>query len=159
MGLGFLPSGLLFLAAILVPLVAWRMGLDATLAFWAAYILLSGLTPGVHTFEVKARDLAGNEDPTPAQQSFAVSALGIQVTSPPAGATIQAGPLLVRGSVSAGGADVGVAVNGRPAAVYGSAFAALVSVDQSTTQLLAVATTVTGATTSSLPRSTRAART
>lgn len=129
---------------------AWRVDGGAYSAFGpGTEILLSGLTSGGHTFEVKARDLAGNEDPTPAQQSFTVSALSIQVTTPPAGATVQAGLLLVRGSVSAGGADVGVTVNGRPAAVYGSAFAALVSVDQSTTQLVAVATTVTGATMSS----------
>jgi Bacterial Ig domain len=129
---------------------AWRLDAGPYSAFDpSTQILLSGLTPGAHTFEVKARDLAGNEDPTPAQQSFAVSALSIQVTSPPAGATVQAGPLLVGGSVSAGGADVGVTVNGRPAAVHGSAFAALVPVDQSTMQLIAVATTVTGATTSS----------
>ena len=37
--LGFLVSGLLFGAAILVPLVAWRLGLDPVLAFWTAYVL------------------------------------------------------------------------------------------------------------------------
>jgi len=39
MNLGFLPSGFLFLAAILVPLVAWRLGVNGTLCFWAAYVL------------------------------------------------------------------------------------------------------------------------
>ncbi len=39
MHLGFLASGWLFLAAILVPLVAWRLGAGATLCFWAAYVL------------------------------------------------------------------------------------------------------------------------
>lgn len=39
LGLGYLASGLLFGALILVPLVAWRLGLNAVVAFWAAYIL------------------------------------------------------------------------------------------------------------------------
>jgi uncharacterized membrane-anchored protein len=37
--LGFFASGLLFLAAIVVPLVAWRLGLNAVAAFWTAYVL------------------------------------------------------------------------------------------------------------------------
>jgi uncharacterized membrane-anchored protein len=37
--LGFLASGLLFTAAIAVPLIAWRAGLNATIAFWSAYVL------------------------------------------------------------------------------------------------------------------------
>lgn len=36
---GFLPSGLLFLAVIGLPLLAWRVGLNATAAFWTAYVL------------------------------------------------------------------------------------------------------------------------
>lgn len=39
LGLGFLDSGYLFGAMIVVPLVAWRLGLNAVAAFWAAYIL------------------------------------------------------------------------------------------------------------------------
>jgi uncharacterized membrane-anchored protein len=39
LGLGYLKSGLLFGAMILVPLVAWRLGLNAVVAFWTAYIL------------------------------------------------------------------------------------------------------------------------
>jgi hypothetical protein len=129
---------------------AWRLDGGPYSAFDpSTQILLSGLSSGTHSFEVKARDLAGNEDPTPALQSFTVSALSIQVTSPSGGATVQAGLLLVRGSVTAAGVGVGVTVNGRPAAVHGSAFAAVVSVDQGTTQVIAVATAVTGATTSS----------
>jgi len=45
---------------------AWTAFSDATTA------ALSGLTEGAHTFEVKARDLAGNDDPTPAARTFSV---------------------------------------------------------------------------------------
>ena len=37
--LGFLAAGLLFGVAILVPLVAWKLGANATLCFWTAYVL------------------------------------------------------------------------------------------------------------------------
>ncbi|WP_211319725.1 hypothetical protein [Quadrisphaera granulorum] len=39
LGWGFLPAGLLFGAAMLVPLVAWRLGLSPVVAFWSAYVL------------------------------------------------------------------------------------------------------------------------
>jgi uncharacterized membrane-anchored protein len=38
-GLGYLPSGLLFAVIILIPLVAWRLGLNEIVAFWFAYIV------------------------------------------------------------------------------------------------------------------------
>jgi uncharacterized membrane-anchored protein len=38
-GLGFFASGVLFTVAILVPLVAWRLGANAVAAFWTAYVL------------------------------------------------------------------------------------------------------------------------
>jgi uncharacterized membrane-anchored protein len=37
--LGFLGSGLLFLGMILVPLVAWRLGVNPVVTFWSAYVL------------------------------------------------------------------------------------------------------------------------
>lgn len=108
----------------------------------------SNLTAGSHTFQVKARDLAGNEDPTPAQRQFTVTLLTVRITAPAAGATVPTGSLLVRGTVNAGGAEVGVAVNGIPTAVQGTGFAALIPVTPDTTSLTAVATTTTGATAS-----------
>jgi len=36
---GFLPAGVLFLSVILLPLIAWRLGLNAVAAFWTAYVL------------------------------------------------------------------------------------------------------------------------
>jgi uncharacterized membrane-anchored protein len=39
MKLGFFASGIVFGIAILVPLVAWKFGLNAVVAFWTAYVL------------------------------------------------------------------------------------------------------------------------
>ena len=39
MHLGYLASGVLFAVAIAVPAVAWRLGLNPILTFWAAYIV------------------------------------------------------------------------------------------------------------------------
>ena len=36
---GYLPSGVLFLGAIILPLLAWRANLNASAAFWTAYVL------------------------------------------------------------------------------------------------------------------------
>jgi RHS repeat-associated protein len=52
---------------------AWRLDGGTYSAFSAATTAnLTGLTAGAHTFEVKARDLAGNEDATPASRAFSV---------------------------------------------------------------------------------------
>ena len=47
MGLGFAWSIVLFGVLILVPLVLWRRGLDATIAFWASYVLTRPLGASV----------------------------------------------------------------------------------------------------------------
>ncbi len=132
-------------------LFAWRLDGGAFTAFTATpTATFTGLGEGSHTFEVKARDRAGNEDPTPERRSFSVNvnALRLTITDPAAGAVVAAGSLLVQGTVQAGGAEAGVAVNGVPAAVQGSAFAALVPIDSGTTALTATATTPAGATAS-----------
>ncbi len=60
---------------------AWRLDGAAFTAFSAGTTAtLTGVSEGAHTFEVKARDLAGNEDPTPATQSFTV-AFGPTITA------------------------------------------------------------------------------
>lgn len=48
-----------------------------------------GLSDGPHTFQVRARDAAGNEDPSPAQRSFTVDTVAPTVlgVEPPDGAT------------------------------------------------------------------------
>jgi sugar lactone lactonase YvrE len=68
----------------------------------------------------------------------------LQITEPSPGATVTANSVLVRGFVDAGGLEVGITVNGIPAAVSGNTFAALVPVNPGTNTLTALATTVTG---------------
>jgi hypothetical protein len=55
----------------------------------------------------------------------------------------------VRGTVEAGGLEVGVTINGIPASIQGTLFAALVPITPDTTTLTAVATTISGATAAS----------
>lgn len=85
---------------------------------------------------------------TPASATLTVRSLRVTLTQPADGVTVAAGPLLVRGTIETGGAEVGVTVNGISAAVQGTTFAALVPVTPDTTSLTAVATTISGATAS-----------
>src|SRR5947209_11057444 len=60
---------------------AWRLDGGAFTAFSAATTAtFTGLTEGSHTFDVKALDLAGNEDLTPATRTFTVR-FGPSITS------------------------------------------------------------------------------
>lgn len=66
---------------------AWRVDGAAYSSFNAeSSVTINGLAAGSHTFEVKARDLAGNEDSTPASRAFTVQ-LGpsISTVDPPGG--------------------------------------------------------------------------
>jgi sugar lactone lactonase YvrE/PKD repeat protein len=105
---------------------------------------LTDLTDGAHTFDVVARDRAGNVDPTPATRTFTVSRSRIIVADPEPGGTLPAGVRLVRGTVAAGGPEVAVTVNGVAAAVSGGAFAALVPLAPGVNRLQIVASTPAG---------------
>ncbi len=118
----------------------------------ASPVLLTSLAQGTHLFRVKARDLAGNETPIPAQWMFTVRMLRVTITEPVAGGSVGQGQLLVRGTVEAGGLEAGVTINGIPASIQGTLFAALVPITPDTTTLTAVASTTSGATTSSSVR-------
>jgi len=134
------PAGLTF---------AWRVDAGEFTPFaTAASATLSGLIAGPHAFEVKARDQAGNEDPTPARRSFTVPSLEVAIAEPVANATVPSGALLVRGTVASGGTEVGVTVNGVVAAMQGGSFAAMVPVTAPSVALAAVAATQSGETAS-----------
>jgi hypothetical protein len=98
---------------------------------------------GTHT-------VTGNDSGKTAIASLQVNAaLQVSITQPSPGATVPAGMLLVRGTIEAGGVEAGVSVNGVPAAIQGSIFAALVPVASDTTTVTATGTTASGATASS----------
>jgi uncharacterized membrane-anchored protein len=59
LGLGFLDSGFLFAALILLPLVGWRLGLNEVTAFWAAYILTRPLGASFADWFGKPKSLTG----------------------------------------------------------------------------------------------------
>jgi uncharacterized membrane-anchored protein len=59
LGLGYFASIVLFFVAIMVPAVAWRLGLNAVTAFWWAYVLTRPLGASVADYVGKAPRLSG----------------------------------------------------------------------------------------------------
>ena len=59
MHLGFFSSGLLFLAAMAVPFLAWRLGVNAVAAFWSAYVLTRPLGASFADWIAKERGTGG----------------------------------------------------------------------------------------------------
>lgn len=119
---------------------------------WGAFssattITLTDLAPGSHHFEVTARDLAGNEDPTPASRTFVLApaaSISIAISEPLAGAAVAVGSVLVRGTVNAGSDDASVSVNGFAALVHGSQWAAEIPAVLGSNVITALAASVAG---------------
>jgi sugar lactone lactonase YvrE len=124
---------------------AWRVDGGEWSAFTGdTTATVSGLAPGDHSFQVRARDPAGNEDPTPAWRTFTARRSIIRITSPGAGEILPGGMVLVEGTIEAGDTEIGVAINGVPAAVDGNRFAAMVGITPGPAVVAAVATTALG---------------
>ncbi len=102
---------------------------------------------GSYVLVAVATDRAGNRGES-APVSVVFSGISVGISEPVDGAQVPLGHVLVRGRVEAGGAEVGVTVNGVPAAIDGSTYVALVPVLLDTRTLTAVATATTGATAS-----------
>jgi hypothetical protein len=85
---------------VVSPALAFSWRLDA--GEWSPYqanttAAFEGLEAGSHIFEVRARDLAGNEDVTPARWEFQVRAVHVDVREPLAGSIVTASTVWVRG--------------------------------------------------------------
>ena len=121
-------------------LFAWSLDGGPPTGFSATTTASVGpLAAGSHVFEVRARDLAGNEDPTPARREFAVEPPGITIVEPTAGAAVAVGSVLVRGVIEAGNPTTAVSVNGVAALVSGSAWAVEIPTRAGTNTLTASA--------------------
>jgi hypothetical protein len=121
---------------------AWQLDGGAWSPFTAdTAAIFTSIAIGQHTFAVKARDLAGNEDGSPALHTFTVSPAGlhISITSPADFSTVPAGVLVVRGVVE-GASEAGVAVNGIGATLQGSSFLAPLVVTPGAVVVTATAT-------------------
>ena len=75
MGLGFGWSIALFGVLILVPLLLWRLGLDAVIAFWASYVITRPLGASVADWLGKAPS-AGGLGPTRSRSDAAARRAG-----------------------------------------------------------------------------------
>lgn len=133
---------------------SWRLDSGAWSPFGpASGVELAGLAPGPHRFEVTARDLAGNEDPTPAVYPFAVRSLRLRVLEPTDGATITSSSFWVRGTVEAGAGEAVVSLALPPGfagtiagAVEGGMFAIEVPADPALATMTVLASDTSGAT-------------
>ena len=59
LGLGYLNTGLIVIGVITATGIAWRLGLDAVLGFWIAYILTRPLGASIGDFLSQSRENGG----------------------------------------------------------------------------------------------------
>jgi uncharacterized membrane-anchored protein len=59
LNLGYLGSAVLFAVVIMVPAVAWRLGVNSVLAFWAAYVVTRPLGASFADYFSKSHALSG----------------------------------------------------------------------------------------------------
>jgi hypothetical protein len=128
---------------------AWRLD-DGP---WSSFgtettVTLTDLAEGPHVFAVRARDRAGNEDPTPAEVAFTVQSLRVTIDEPTAGSLLPVGTILVRGTVEGASSEgeVVVRVNGRVASVSGTRWAMELGLDAGP-QVVSASASVPGGTT------------
>jgi uncharacterized membrane-anchored protein len=79
LNLGYLASGITFGVVILVPLVAWRLGLNSVLAFWFAYVLTRPLGASFADYVSKPRDISGIDFGDGATAGVAIAAVAVLV--------------------------------------------------------------------------------
>jgi sugar lactone lactonase YvrE len=119
---------------------SWRLDGEA----WSTFappttILVRGLAPGMHTFEARGRDMAGNESLNAAMQTFTVTSLQVSILEPAAGAVVTSPTVWLRGTYD-GGSGVAVTVSlppgspipSIPASAEAGIFAVEVPVDEAT---------------------------
>jgi uncharacterized membrane-anchored protein len=59
LGIGYFSSVVLFAVVIMIPLVAWRTGLDAIAAFWFAYVITRPLGASLADYVSKPHSISG----------------------------------------------------------------------------------------------------
>ncbi len=134
---------------------SWRLDSEN----WSPYqvgttVTFEPLAAGDHLFEVRVRDLAGNEDGTPASWEFQAGAVNLDVAEPQPGMVVTSPTVWVRGE--AGGAspvtvsvplppELGVLTDAISAPVVGGRFALEVPVVAGQQAIVVTATDGTGA--------------
>lgn len=123
---------------------SWRLDNEVWSPFTpSTTILVDELTPGMHMFEIKGRDMAGNESVNRAMQTFTVASIQVSILEPPAGTVVTSPTVWLRGTFD-GGNGVGVTVPlpagslipSIPASTEAGVFAVEVPVDATTTTLI-----------------------